>query len=661
MKAMKTMATLETKHAAVARPAVLLHPLLHALENSVPGELAINEPGDHHEQEADQAAELVMAQASGSSQGSDDSNYSKPTRAQSSHAGGQPLDSRDRSFMESGFGHDFSQIRVHTDNQAASLAGGLNARAFTMGQNIVFGEGQYAPGTSKGQRLLAHELTHTIQQQTGASNLNLQRDIIDDVEEKLSYSIVDWAVTDSEAMEALGMLGTLAPAALTAGLARLGEKYTSRLLDNLPEAAKSGEIYQRVIRALGSAGVSPFAREQLEYGFFDWAITDEEVTRVFNLFANFAPPEQERFLKDLDNSARLGRLIDNSNAGHHALYIRPWLQTLTDGALTLDQQNILRTIVRNTSDSQMETLMLATRKRFNVAIGPSSAPSPGQTPVPWDFEHLRQTYLTLDRLPAAHVAQNREFRRLGQFREPATPGATPGTQVLTTGVYDPNQRELNINIEKPVDQLASTIIHETAHAVDEEMGWSAGAEPAKPERGGWKVYGANYHDCAVDMVDDSAGGIKTKLTAPQRTDVITDMESAMSNRSAATLESNIRGHGWFSALAQADKDTVMADRAIPALGIGLNAPWFNATGGGEHLGPHVYEEGYPNEWCRYRHEARSRFISSYQFRFPSEWFAEAYRLYYTQDPGGFGARLNAIDPNTKIYFDTHVNTRAASR
>lgn len=77
---------------------------------------------------------------------------------------GQPLDTSTRAFMESRFGHDFSQVRVHTDAKAAESAQAVNAFAFTLGKDVVFGEGQYAPGTSEGRRLLSHELTHTIQQ-----------------------------------------------------------------------------------------------------------------------------------------------------------------------------------------------------------------------------------------------------------------------------------------------------------------------------------------------------------------------------------------------------------------------------------------------------------------------------------------------------------------
>lgn len=78
--------------------------------------------------------------------------------------GGQALPEDVRSFFEPRFGHDFSQVQVHTDTRAAETASAVNARAYTLGRDMVFGRGQYAPETSAGRRLLAHELTHVVQQ-----------------------------------------------------------------------------------------------------------------------------------------------------------------------------------------------------------------------------------------------------------------------------------------------------------------------------------------------------------------------------------------------------------------------------------------------------------------------------------------------------------------
>ena len=92
-----------------------------------------------------------------------------PDVGTSSREGGQPLPDSAREFFEPRFGYDFSRVRVHTDAQATGSAQALNARAFTMGRDIVFGAGEYALETNEGKRLLAHELTHVLQQgwQTG--------------------------------------------------------------------------------------------------------------------------------------------------------------------------------------------------------------------------------------------------------------------------------------------------------------------------------------------------------------------------------------------------------------------------------------------------------------------------------------------------------------
>jgi outer membrane biosynthesis protein TonB len=89
------------------------------------------------------------------------------SRIQSLKGGGQPLSESTRAFFEPRFGHDFSQVRLHTDTKAAESARAVNARAYTVGRDIVFGVGQYLPRTTAGKRLLAHELTHVVQQASG--------------------------------------------------------------------------------------------------------------------------------------------------------------------------------------------------------------------------------------------------------------------------------------------------------------------------------------------------------------------------------------------------------------------------------------------------------------------------------------------------------------
>jgi hypothetical protein len=82
---------------------------------------------------------------------------------------GQPLESKTRARFEERFGHDFGAVRVHTGPRAAESSRMLSARAFAIGEHVVFANGNYEPGTVAGQRLLAHELAHVVQQSRGGA------------------------------------------------------------------------------------------------------------------------------------------------------------------------------------------------------------------------------------------------------------------------------------------------------------------------------------------------------------------------------------------------------------------------------------------------------------------------------------------------------------
>ena len=81
--------------------------------------------------------------------------------------GGQPLEDGVRSGMETRFGHDFGDVRVHTDTRASESARAVQAHAYTVGSDIVFQSDRYSPNSSEGQHMLAHELTHVVQQRSG--------------------------------------------------------------------------------------------------------------------------------------------------------------------------------------------------------------------------------------------------------------------------------------------------------------------------------------------------------------------------------------------------------------------------------------------------------------------------------------------------------------
>lgn len=117
---------------------------------------------------------------------------------------GQPLDPTTRSFMESYFSHDFSQVRVHSNGQAAASARALSSSAYTVGQDIVFGKGKFSPGTSTGRHLLAHELAHVVQQQRagGATTpgISSRQDPFEDAADMAAQQITKGRVGRDRAM-----------------------------------------------------------------------------------------------------------------------------------------------------------------------------------------------------------------------------------------------------------------------------------------------------------------------------------------------------------------------------------------------------------------------------------------------------------------------------
>jgi hypothetical protein len=149
--------------------------------------LKVNEPGDSYEQEADRIADQVLAAPAhhavsgappriqrfmGQPTGQMDAAPASVDEALAS--AGRPLEPALREDMEQRFGYDFSRVRMHSGAAAEQSAREVNASAYTVGHAIVFGTGRFAPGTQVGRRLIAHELTHVVQQTTSGAKLQRQ-------------------------------------------------------------------------------------------------------------------------------------------------------------------------------------------------------------------------------------------------------------------------------------------------------------------------------------------------------------------------------------------------------------------------------------------------------------------------------------------------------
>ncbi|QNH14598.1 hypothetical protein HEP75_04071 [Xanthomonas sp. SI] len=150
-------------------------------------DLAVSQPGDALEREADAAADRIVGPGrmpSTASSAPEDIGSSAQPHAASASArvasvlgrAGNALPPALRQTMEEGFGRDFSRVRIHHDAEAAHSADAVGALAYTVSDQIVFGRGQFMPDTHPGQRLLAHELAHVVQQSSGRVSRMIARD-----------------------------------------------------------------------------------------------------------------------------------------------------------------------------------------------------------------------------------------------------------------------------------------------------------------------------------------------------------------------------------------------------------------------------------------------------------------------------------------------------
>lgn len=142
----------------------------------------IGAPNDPHEEQADRVAEAVVSSSASVAiprterlSHSAKSDGSTPEKIATDLGPGQGLDDASRVFFEGHLGHDFTDVRVHTDGRAANSAMSVGALAYTSGRHVVFGAGQYEPESADGRRLLAHELTHVAQQRADPSVPMFQR------------------------------------------------------------------------------------------------------------------------------------------------------------------------------------------------------------------------------------------------------------------------------------------------------------------------------------------------------------------------------------------------------------------------------------------------------------------------------------------------------
>lgn len=581
------------------------------------------------------------------------------------------------------------RIRVHRDRRSERAAGALSADAFTVGTDIHLG----ATASGADHRLLLHEATHALQQEgggasteatglsqpddvfetnadavveaasqgdtatvtTGASGL-VQRKVSDDIKENLSYSIIDWAITDAEATDAFAMLSELSDAELQTTVTELGAKYVTRLIDNLPTALKTGPEYERIVQAAGPAGTFALVTDNLTRGLFDWAVTDAEVLEVYNVYANLTDAQKSQFWRKLEEAGLVDRLIAQGSAALERLYVRPWISTVPRGeASSAWQKAAMKSMIMETDSKATADLLLETRFDLSIdSISASNVIASGdnkRTKREFSVAQMRKLWTVLEALPPGHVSNNPELDRVTNFAENTGAWYFWGTDEASLGGSGSDA------------SFVSNLRHEVGHSVDAKIGWRASGEHLKAERGGWIEYAGSL-EAAQDAVTLSDEGIR-KLPAADRADVEAEMSTVMDDHSKglSDLRAAIRGL-TFGATPEEDRDDAKAEAVRdPALRAVVNnrnisgkKPWWRDDGG-VRLGatPRIIQERSNGNWVSYDYTFRKDHgISKYQFRAPGEWFAEVYTKYYT--PGEDGRDLlHRKDPNTEQWFTDNVH------
>lgn len=253
--------------------------------------LTVNEPDDSYEKEADAVADQVMRMESAPPMvdppPDDTLNLSRANFVQRETADplagasvtpdvesrvnglqgrGEPLPDQTRGFMEDRIGADFSDVRIHRDASSAELSRDLNARAFTVGNNIAFNSGEYNPDSSSGKHLLAHELTHTVQQ--GAAGQLERKPLVQreadtqTTEETDEPTPEEKAAAQAKAQAALAAAGGVKTDAIGKTAASQGQATAEQAAGEAPKALSAASLAQGGIQETGKKALEQQSAEQ---------------------------------------------------------------------------------------------------------------------------------------------------------------------------------------------------------------------------------------------------------------------------------------------------------------------------------------------------------------------------------------------------------------
>lgn len=314
--------------------------------------------------------------------------------------------------------------------------------------------------------------------------------------------------------------------------------------------------------------------------------------------------------------------------------------------------------------SNMTQLKKLFEVRFNVKVGQTLSTS--KTGKAWDAKGLRRCWTVLEGLPSSHVVTNEMLEHWTRYD-----GGGSGSGFFSSGrkesavaydpakIDDPNRAADNGDPLYGVTRFNKVVRHEVGHAVDAKWG-CADTLCAKAANGAWKELGAPDSGVVTAIVNASNGKIKSWSDSAQKRKIEAALLKSIKDRKPDDLNTYFEAMDFWSGLDASKKAEIKNDKAsktVRKAGAG-KSPWYNLGSMGIDCGGRHYQEAYKNRWVSYKKSALTRKVSTYQYRAPGEWFAEAYATYYEKDGDGkVGTILEGRDPSTKRWIDANVHNK----
>jgi hypothetical protein len=609
---------------------------------------------------------------------------------QQARGGGRPLDEGVRGKMEQGFGADFSGVRVHTGSQADNLNRSLNARAFTVGRDVFFGQGEYNPGSSGGQKLIAHELTHTVQQGAASARRTfvqrhpshaeeeevqaqrIQRHPSHAEEEEVQAQRIQRHPSHAEEEEVQAQRIQRHPGHGHEEEVRLTRR-VQPFVQRHPSHAEEEEVQaQRIQRQV----TQPLAGSPLS---ISTTKKTSNLVQPLRILVDEKKPGggTKKAVKEFSPQEALKKMTAKPHQFENTKALKDAIQSLHDANKMYRDWDALATELKSmrVGGKNVEKRM-ALEAKFGINIGgEDEATSFGE-------KMLAKLDGILSNLPESHVAA---LGGITRQKESGVSFYDPNTNILTitynipAWLYTSAKKNTNAIVAKartemekvalPVmlestkydkgkdaslglntdersvisyadsDAFASmgiaewSVLHEIGHGIDNKTKWTE-TMGSKSEFGGWRTHGE---------FDDK--------------DAIAEVSTAYLGEEGLTLEmlagvqigNATTGKDFFlSGVAGTDaagKHTRVYDKLI----LTQAAPWQFGDGLASKITANgrIYQRDHYDSWVSYEAAARNNVLSPYQFASPGEWFAEAYAAYY----GSNGASRALLNDATVAAFE----------